>query len=265
MKILALILFGVILSACASGEPSMSKLHRNFDLINQTSDSQAKLALLQKQMDLTCPYPSRYGECITTLTALTAMKVHAGQYPAALTYSEQAIATLEKSPRISFETDFAKNCDVRWDIDMNRVIEGLKIAQLPKSFMMVHYSILKNLKDPRAADYLDRAYLCELRSSGLSSPETNGLMSKYQEDSRNLQDKAQQQYVQLFIKEIYRPLKNHEDQYEPNKTYALMKAENYTFYKNALAHAKKIGLPQVYQDYLSELVSENTVQPPLAD
>lgn len=242
----------MILSACASNtakyskSPKYSVVTQNYEAYESAGDNATKIKLLKRRLELTCPFPDYRTECTNATAFLAGIGLLTGQYPEALEYSERVMEDVKKEPK-SVLTEFFKNCYSIWNAFES--IENFKIGEPPKTYMMVHYLILKNLKDPRAVEYLDNAYLCEMTVKASPNGE---LEKKYQEDSMLLHDKTHQQYVQLFIKEIQMPFKKFNEYWAKTyskERYPLLAAKSYIFHKNALDHAKKIGLPQIFQDY----------------
>ena len=123
---------------------------------------------------------------------------------------------------------------------------------------MVYYQALKGANDPRAKDNLNFAYLCELAHPYTKTSEQ--ILENYMYESSTRQNSTEQMYTKRFVDEIYKPIEKVQTQFRKQNTgiydgneqlQMLYSAKYLSLYKNALIHAKKIGLPKVYQDYLN--------------
>ncbi|MCH7306333.1 hypothetical protein MMP74_18465 [Acinetobacter sp. NIPH 1869] len=256
-KLLLLSLVGV-LSACAS---SYEKAEKQYSLISNTNNPNIKLQMLEKQKKMVCEVHLDYSSCAKVSAAIATANLWVQEYTLAIQNSEQAFLYLTKynSKYITssdLRRSFNDNCFSTWSL--NSGFSYFERKNLPSTFPMIYYLALKGANDNRARNNLNFAYLCEL-AQPKDPAEVEQILEGYTKNSMQLHDRANQVYVKKFIDEIYRPIekaKNHLSESYASNPNVYIKGEVYdakylTLYSNGLIHAKKIGLPQVYQDYLN--------------
>jgi len=246
-KLLLLSLLG-ILSACAS---DYKKRTTQYTVIANTNDSNIKLKLLEKQALIDCKEHIDYFHCAKAIASMAAIDtIWSRNYVQAIKLSELTLAYHEKYWNKYYYTDdprkkFDFDCSQSWSFESG--FSDSERKDLPGSFQMIYYMALKGAKDPRTTDYLHQAYLCEL--SGSFGGNKDQILKNYMQESIQLQDATNQIYVKRFINEIYKPIQQSEIKFYKKAEDSF--AKRMVLYENALIYARKIGLPQIYQDYLN--------------
>jgi hypothetical protein len=157
-------------------------------------------------------------------------------------------------------------CNNFWSPEKIFTPKEISDKQMPKTVGMIYYLALKAAKDPRAKENLTIAHLCELDQTYIKE-DKNVLLQNYLKESKLMENATDHFYTKRFINEIYKPIQtsltqfNNEYKKSPensrNDASKVLRAKEYVLYKNALIQAQKIGLPQIYQDYLRYNESRN--------
>lgn len=241
----------VILGACATN--SYDKEKQKYAKIFNADDPNIRLQLLEERQQIVCKHKYNKYDCPKVLLQI------AGVSAIQLKQYTKAVQAADKSFTLSAPRDFYERCNSTWNIDFTywarsssnneKMRQKLKQQGLDKTFAMVYYQALKGANDPKAKDQLNLAYTCELY---IGDADKNLVLDNYIQESQNMLDTKQQAYVKIFINKIYKPI--HRSQSKIN-SYNLedkqINAHKFVLYSNALTQAKKMNLPQVYQDYLT--------------
>ncbi len=258
MKKLLLLSLIVGVSSCAS---DFDKREVQYAYIRNASDPQIRLSLLEKQKAIDCQTYLIYYNCAQTTAIIAGIAtLQTKHYDLAIQNAEQSFRYLEKYNNKQYNyrdrrEDFESNCFSTWSFDAG--FSNDMTRKLPKAFPMIYYEALKGAKDPRSKENLNMAYLCELVASHDSSKKEQ-ILQDYIQSSMQLHDAPNQVYVKRFVNEIYKPIQQSTNQFYKNysinptvRSNEMVNAKIVVLYRNALIQAKKIGLPQIFQDYLN--------------
>jgi hypothetical protein len=260
MKNILLLCLIASLSACTSNIEN--ELKNSFMISNDITSRQQILEKLRIQ---TCQKELTYYGCAQSNAMSSAFYlIKLKQYPLAIQYADKAKDYHNKNMAKYYpygnRGDIAqKNCFTHFSfvgLDLTSSDPELDSKNLPDSFSMIYFLALKGGNDYRAKDYINTAYLCELHTIAFGKSQSREqTLQNFLQDSKKFNDPVNQTYVKRFINEIIKPLDQAQLQF--SKKYInesnsqLYNARNFSLYTNALTYAQKIGLPQVYQDYLS--------------
>lgn len=248
-----------MLSACASSYDSkkeQAKAQQYYSL-----DPQMRLPLLDNKQINSCKKLT--GSCIEVYVHRALIHLYWTQdYNSAVKNTETAIRYYKRMYDFSAQHNGAfgsHTCNKSWYPEKTFTKTEISDKQMPKTVDMIYYLALKAAKDPRAKETLTIAYLCELDHT-YDKKNKNVLLQNYLNESKLMENATDHFYAKRFINEIYEPiqtsLNQFDNEYEKstgnsrNDAYKMLKAKQLVLYKNALIHAQKIGLPQIYQDYL---------------
>ena len=245
-----------MLSACASSYDLKKEQAEAYSL-----DPKMRLPLLDNKQTKSCKELT--SRCIGVYTHRALIHLYWTQdYNSAVKHAGTAIYYYKLTHDYSVRHDGAfgsHTCNSFWYPGQTFTKDEISNKQMPKTVDMIYYLALKAAKDPRAKENLTIAHLCELKRTYLEK-DKNVLLQNFLKESKLMENATDHFYTQRFIDEIYKPIQtsltqfNNEYQKSPensrNDAYKMLKAKKFVLYKNALIQAQKIGLPQIYQDYL---------------
>lgn len=252
MKNITILCFVSILCACSS---NYEKQQSAYAVITKTTDPNLQLKLLEQRQKIECAPAKNQNlfykrECAGIWRGIAGTALTAKKFPLAL----QAV---NNAHHINPPQDRLSLCGTGWDHDFiqHDTWEQALIARKRMghyfSFAMIQYQALKANSDSKAKDFLDIAYMCELDGD---SDQRVELLQNYLKDSAQVNNIAEQTNVKKFINEIYVPLEHAKQGFYigsgDEKSKILYSARLTLLYRHAVLQAKKIDLPQVYQDYL---------------
>ncbi|MEQ1096043.1 hypothetical protein [Acinetobacter johnsonii] len=249
-----------MLSACASSYDS--KKEQKKAQVDSSLDPKMRLPLLDNKQMNACKKPTS-NSCINIYTHRALIHLYWTQdYNSAVKNAETAIYYYKRGYDYAARNDGAfggHTCNSYWQ-PLNTFTEPeISDKQMPKTVDMIYYLALKAAKDPRAKENITIAHLCEL-SRTYREEDKNVLLQNYLKESKLMENATDHFYTKRFINEIYKPIQTSLNQFDNeykkstensrNDASKILKAKEFVLYKNALIHAQKIGLPQIYQDYL---------------
>lgn len=248
-----------MLSACASSydlKKEQAEARQYYSL-----DPKMRLPLLDNKQTKSCK--NLTSSCIEVYTHRALIHLYWTQdYNSAEKNAETAIYYYKRMYDYSARHDGAfggHTCNDSWYPGKTFTLDEINDKQMPKTVEMIYYLALKAAKDPRAKANLTIAHLCELDNT-YDEKDKNVFLQNYLKESKLMENATDHFYTKRFINEIYKPIQTSLNQFDNeykkstensrNDAYKMLKAKEFVLYKNALIQAQKIGLPQIYQDYL---------------